>query len=83
MVKMLPIIVNNTIVRSSRGRTPGFGPGNGGSNPSLTTKCSLRLGVRTSGFHPGNRGSIPLGSTIKKIKAREKVDVSIIKTGIN
>ena len=50
MVKMLPIIVNNTIVRSSRGRTPGFGPGNGGSNPSpVTLKYGeLRLIGRTA-----------------------------------
>ena len=26
------------IIGSSRGRTPGFGPGNGGSNPSPITK---------------------------------------------
>ena len=29
--------VNNFIIGSSRGRTPGFGPGNGGSNPSPIT----------------------------------------------
>ena len=37
MVKMQLTIVNNFIIGSSRGRTFGFGPNNGGSNPSPIT----------------------------------------------
>lgn len=38
-----------------------------GSNPSTSTKRSLRLSVRTRGFHPRKRGSIPLGTAKRSI----------------
>ena len=61
--------------------TPGFDPGDLGSNPSkeanLKSKQTPRsLLVRTLGFHPGEEGSIPFEETNFKVLSRVKRQAS-------